>query len=139
MQESIKKTLEEYLKVEEETASNIFNQLALYIYSLNSDTHDLFILAKLVPECKTPEEYLNKIISYFDGDRLQLPSKEEHRTLLLTAVCYYLKVIKGYNWQQIKELLDLPENNKNLLSSISIGGKINKLNLLCSFYLNLLY
>lgn len=122
MQNTIKEKLKNYLVVEEETASKIFEQLAFYIYSLESGKHDLYILAKLLPE-----EDINKMVAYFDGDTIKLPSKEQHKTLLLLSVCFYLKVLKGYSWERIKEFLDLPENNQNMLSSISIGGKINKL------------
>lgn len=123
MQDIIKDKVKEFLKIEETTADEIFEQLTLFIYSLESKKHDLYILAKLLK----PEE-LSKVISYFDGDTLKLPSKEEHRNLLLLSVCYYLKSVKGWDWTKIKEFLDLPENNQNLLSSISIGGRINKLN-----------
>jgi len=123
MENIVKEKLKKYLKVEEETASSLFEQLALYIYSLEAEKHDLYILAKLLPE-----KEISKLVAYFDGDTIKLPTKKEHRTLLLLGVCYYLKEIKRFTWEEIKTFLDLPENNQDLVSSISLGGKINKLN-----------
>lgn len=123
MENIVKEKLKKYLKVEEETASSLFEQLALYIYSLEAEKHDLYILAKLLPE-----KEISKLVAYFDGDIIKLPTKKEHRTLLLLGVCYYLKEIKRFTWEEIKTFLDLPENNQDLVSSISLGGKINKLN-----------
>ncbi len=123
MENIVKEKLKKYLKVEEETASSLFEQLALFIYSLESGKHDLYILAKLLPE-----QEISKLVAYFDGDTIKLPTKKEHRSLLLLGVCYYLKEIKRLSWDEIKTFLDLPENNQDLISSISLGGKINKLN-----------
>jgi hypothetical protein len=79
------------------------------------------MLAKLLPE-----ESLIKLISYFDGDVIRLPRKDNYKDCILTALCFYLKDIKGWSWDKIHKYLDLPENSKEVLSSISIGGKINK-------------
>jgi hypothetical protein len=118
----IKQTLEDYFKKDEILTEQIFNQLTLYIFSLNSDQHDLYLLAKLLDN-----DSLQKIISYYDGDILRLPTREEYKTNILTALCFWLKTFKGYSWFEIKDYLKIPENNKDLLSSISIGGKINKI------------
>jgi hypothetical protein len=114
----IKQTLEDYFKKDEILTEQIFNQLTLYIFSLNSDQHDLYLLAKLLDN-----DSLQKIISYYDGDILRLPTREEYKTNILTALCFWLKTFKGYSWFEIKDYLKIPENNKDLLSSISIGEK----------------
>jgi len=122
MENIILNKLNGYMKTERDNSSKIFNELALWIYQQESGQHDLYILAKILEE-----KELFKLISYFDGDTIKLPTKEEHRALMLTAVCYYLKEVKRYGWNEIKEFLDLPENNAKLLSSISIGKKMCKL------------
>lgn len=122
MQEFLKNTLEEYFKKDEVLNNEIFNELLLYIYSLESGTSDLYMLAKILPE-----ESLQKLITYYDGDIIKLPSREEYKNHTLVALCFWLKVFKNYNWIEIKEYLKIPENNKDMLSSISIGNKINKI------------
>jgi hypothetical protein len=122
MQRFLKETLESYFSQEDILNHQIFNELSLYIYSLDHKTNDLFMLARLMKE-----EDLQKLISYYDGDCLRLPSREAYKTSVLTALCFWLKVFKGYTWQDIKDYLDIPDTHKDLLSSISIGGKINKI------------
>ncbi|OQA15562.1 MAG: hypothetical protein BWY64_02839 [bacterium ADurb.Bin363] len=122
MQDSLKSIIDEYFRKEEELEKNNFDQLTLYIYSLESQTNsDLYMLAKLLKK-----EDLDKMVSYFDGDVIRLPSKEEYKSCVLTALCFYLKEIKQWTWPEIKQYLNLPDNYKDELSSISIGGKINK-------------
>jgi hypothetical protein len=122
MQQFLKNILDSYLQQDDVLNEQVFNELILYIYALESKDNDLYMLSRLLPE-----EYLQKLISYYDGDILKLPSREEYKTCVLTALCFWLKTFKGYSWFEIKEYLKIPDNNKELLSSISIGGKINKI------------
>jgi hypothetical protein len=122
MQQFLKNILDSYLQQDDVLNEQVFNELILYIYALESKDNDLYMLSRLLPE-----EYLQKLISYYDGDILKLPSREEYKTCVLTALCFWLKTFKGYSWFEIKEYLKIPDNNKDLLSSISIGGKINKI------------
>jgi hypothetical protein len=122
MQQFLKNILDSYLQQDDILNEQVFNELILYIYALESKDNDLYMLSRLLPE-----EYLQKLISYYDGDILKLPSREEYKTCVLTALCFWLKTFKGYSWFEIKEYLKIPDNNKDLLSSISIGGKINKI------------
>ena len=121
MQQFLRQTLDDYFQKDEILTQKIFDELALYIYSIESKDSDLYMLAKLLDK-----DSLQKIIAYYDGDILKLPSHENYKTCTLTALCFWLKVFKGYTWTEIKDYLDIPDNNKDLLSSISIGGKINK-------------
>jgi len=122
MQNFLKNVLDDYFLKDELLNEQIFNELVLYIYSLDNNESDLYVLANILPE-----EYLQKLITYYDGDILKLPSREDYKTYVLTALCFWLKVFKGYSWLEIKEYLNIPENHKDLLSSISIGNKINKI------------
>jgi hypothetical protein len=122
MNQFLKSTLDEYFKSEEILNEQIFNELSLYIYSLDHKVHDLYLLAQILDN-----ESLQKIIAYFDGDVLRLPSREAYKTSVLTALCFWLKTFKGYTWVDIKDYLNIPETHKDILSSISIGGKINRI------------
>jgi hypothetical protein len=121
---SIENTIKEYNKLEKQSAENIFNQLFLYICSLESKEYasDLYILAKLLK----PED-IKKIVDYFGGDFIRVPRKEEYRASSLIALCFFLKVIKGYDWADIKDFIKLSDNNADILSTISIGRKINNI------------
>jgi hypothetical protein len=118
----IEEKLDEYLKTESELEAKIFYQLSLLVYKLNCPENDLHIMAKILPP-----EHLKNLINYYDGDTMKLPSKEQFHESLMLGITYYLKKIKGMSWTDIKEFLDLPEHNKNLISAISLGGKINKI------------
>jgi hypothetical protein len=122
MQKFLKQTLDSYFSEEDILNHQIFNELSLYIYSLDHRMNDLYILAKILPE-----DALQKLIGYYDGDVLRLPSREAYKTSVLTALCFWLKTFKGYSWPDIKEYLNIPDTHKDILSSISIGGKINKI------------
>ncbi len=113
----------EYFKQQEQCNKDILYQLTLYIYSWEeTNESDLYHMAKIIPH-----EYLDKLINYCDGVPPKLPSKEEFRHKYLVANCFFLKEILGYNWQKIKEILNIPENDINMLSSISIGHRISRI------------
>ena len=103
-------------------SEKVFNQLAFYIYSLDSNQHDLYILAKILSS-----EDLQKLISYYDGKHIKIPTNEKYEECLLVSLCFYLKEIKGWDWVEIKKFMDLPEKHKKHISTISLGGKINKI------------
>jgi hypothetical protein len=120
---SIKDQLEEYFKAQEKADEDVLNQIILYIYYLESKSSnsDLFILARLLPN-----DVLYKLISYYDGDILKMPSKEEFKKSYVVSICFYLKEVKGWSWEQIKEFFPSNPEYDDLLSSISIGKRINK-------------
>lgn len=120
----LKETIEKYFKKVDELDKQIFSQLALYIYYLEGKRteSDLYVLAKIIPE-----EYVDKIISYFDGTNLKLPKNDDYKKSYLLAICYYLKEIKHWNWEQIKAFIPIPKQYQNLLSPISIGKRINQI------------
>jgi len=122
MEDTIKDTLDKYFKTREKTAKESLNKVALYIYYLESKNNqsDLFLLAHLLPE-----EYLMKLINYFSGDTLKLPTRNEFVDCYLLAVCFYLKEVENWDWKMIKDFIPLSEPNKEILSSISLGRKIN--------------
>jgi len=121
---SIKEQLEQYFKAQEKADKEVLNQIILYIYYLESKStnSDLFVLARLLPS-----EILYKLISYYDGDIIKMPSKEEFKRAYIVSICFYLKEIKGWSWEEIKNFFPNNVDYEDLISSISIGKKINKI------------
>lgn len=122
MDQIVKQTLDKYFEQEQQSSEHIFNQLAMYIYSLDSDNSDLAVLAKLLDE-----DNLKKLIEYYDGKHIRTPTKKKFQECLLVSLCFYLKEVKGWNWAEIKSFMDLPEKFSDEISMISLGGKINKI------------
>lgn len=120
---AIQQKLEAYFKSQDESEEKIFYQLMLYIFGLESKQHDLYLLVKVLPI-----DHLITFINYFGGDTIKIPSKEISQKSFLVAICYYMKCIKGMTWTEIKESLDLPEKDRDMISSISLGYSINALN-----------
>jgi len=114
--------INDFLETEKKCNRELLAQLTLYIFSLESkeQKHDLYLLAK-----KLPMEQLIDIISYFDGDTLKLPTKEQFFKSYIISIAFYMKTVLELDWTQIKEILNLPSNESDRLSSISIGRKIN--------------
>lgn len=103
-QESLKKKLDEYFSVIEYTAEQALNALSLLIFSFDSEKNDLFILAKLLK----PSE-IAKLVYYYNGASLRIPTIEEYKRSKILASCYYLREIKGWDWITIKEYLSLTD------------------------------
>lgn len=121
---SIKEQLEQYFKAQEKADKEVLNQIILYIYYLESKSanSDLFILARLLPS-----EMLYKLISYYDGDVLKMPTKDEFKKAYVVSICFYLKEIKGWTWEQIKQFFPANVDYDDIISSISLGKRINKI------------
>lgn len=123
LNQNINKKINDYFNIEKEVSKETLEIITWYIYQLEENRqHDLYLLAKILPE-----EYIMKLVSYFDGDNIQLPKKDEYVDLKLASVCFFLKKIQKWNWQQIKDFLNIPEKDIEVLSPISVGNKINKI------------
>jgi hypothetical protein len=114
--------LEDYFKEEEISYEKLFNQISLYIYYLSSikSKSDLYILGK-----QLSSEQLKNLIMYYNGDFIKVPTIDEFSEAQLLSICYFLKEIKGWNWEQIKKFLPSKEYSEFDFSSISFGKKIN--------------
>ena len=123
MKELILKKLEKYFTVEEKTTKEILNQLSLFIFRDQSPESDLYKLAEILSD-----EQLIKLLDYFDGATLKLPTKKKHNECLLLVLCYFLKEVEHYSWNEIKSLLKLSTKETNSISSVALGKKLNKLN-----------
>jgi len=116
---SLEEKFKKYVETEKTELPSIFFQLTLYIYQQKINEHDLYILAKLLNY-----EDLIKLINYYDGGLLKLPTKKEFKESYILAVCFFLKEIKNWDWKKIKQCLDLSEED---LNSYKLGYEINKL------------
>jgi len=123
LKELILKKLEKYFTVEEKTTKEILNQLSLFIFRDQSPESDLYKLAEILSD-----EQLIKLLDYFDGATLKLPTKKKHNECLLLVLCYFLKEVEHYSWNEIKSLLKLSTKETNSISSVALGKKLNKLN-----------
>lgn len=124
MTQNILSKLEDYFKEENISYEKIFNQVTFYIYYIFSTRtqSDLYILAKLLP----PKE-LKKVIEYFGGDKINVPSNDELLEANILAICYYLKEVREWNWDQIKKFFPSKEYQNFDFNSISFGKKINNI------------
>lgn len=120
----INERINDFLEQEKQCNKEMFAQLCLYIFSLESkeNKNDLYLLAK-----KVSLEELIDLVCYYDGDTIRLPNKEQLNDSFLIAFVMYMKEILEYDWPKIKKILNLPENEKDRLSSISIGRRINNI------------
>lgn len=117
--EELKKKLENYLLQDLKKSQEIFDQLSLYVYQHEAKEVDLYILAKLLPH-----EYLVKLISFFNGDIIKVPTKEQFKNCYLIAICFYLKETKQLTWLQIRNKLNLSEEEFN---TYGIGRRIENI------------
>jgi hypothetical protein len=118
--DEILKDIQEFFKADEQSTKDLLNQVTLFVYSIEKSSSDLYHLAKLLPD-----KYLTKVINYFDGGVIRVPSKEEYKKNLLLTIMFFLSEIKGYDWAKIKEILDLDDDPS--ISTISIGKKLQKI------------
>lgn len=121
------KKIKEYIEEEEKDSELLLNRLTLFIYGIESEQTDLHVLAKICGESKDPQDYLIRMIDYFNGELIRLPSKQNYRKCMLISVAFFFKEIQGYAWQDIYRILNLPEREKEQLSPISIGRKVKKI------------
>lgn len=54
---------------------------------------------------------LAKLVSITKGKSVTLPSEEDFQDAIITSLCYYYKEVEGKSWEDIKQILNLPELN----------------------------
>lgn len=118
----LKERVDKFVEDNKKLNSELLHELTLYIYATELVDSDVYFLAK-----KLDTNSLFTLISYADGEPIVLPSKIEFRNNYLVAICFYMKEVLDMEWHEIKDVLNLPEKDKDLISSISIGKKINKI------------
>lgn len=124
--------LQRYLEHENVSAKEILNRLSLFIYQRESSQTDLFHLAHLLSD-----ESLWKLIDYYDGATIRIPTKENFGECLELAIVFFLREVKGLSWEEIKPMLKKDDKN---FSSTGYGKKIESLKKdISSTLLSLLY
>lgn len=56
-------------------------------------------------------EKFTEMISLLDGRTVTFPTKEDFKDSVITVLCYYYRNVKGMDWDQIKEMLGMPDIN----------------------------
>ncbi len=121
--DSLNETLNNYFKVSEYTGEKLLRALSLLVFSFNIEKDDLYILAKLL----NPEQ-LDKLIYYYNGTSLRIPSIEDYKRSKIIVSCFYLREIKGWRWPDIREFLNLTEDEELEDSpSKSVAAEIRKM------------
>ena len=117
----VNKKIQEYFKIDKLSAKQSFDALTLYIYSLQSNQNDLYLLAKILPESS-----ISELVSYYDGDYLRIPSKDDYKVARLVALSFFLKEIEKWSWPNIKDFLSLAEEDADQFNTVSLGIKIKQ-------------
>ena len=63
-----------------------------------------------------------EMLSIVQGRTLSLPTEEEYEDSLITALSYYYMDVKGYDWDKIKDKLEIPT-----LNAVKYGIKVRAL------------
>jgi hypothetical protein len=113
----IKDVLDGYQLNRDKASLEILEALKGLIYKTTSEKHDLSYLYKILPE-----EYVVKLIDYYNGSTLKVPSKKDYRDLIILIVSFYLKEVEGRDWMYIKNVLNV--DNGFSINSITLGKRI---------------
>lgn len=101
---------------------DLLKSLSFIIYELeNNSKNDLFMLSKLLDE-----DSLTKIIDYYNGSTLTIPTKEEYKMCSLLSLFFYLTEIKEMSFSQAKEFIKKNGNVELEFSEQTIGRRLNK-------------
>ena len=118
------KQIKKFFKKEKKDTKDLLNNIALLICKIMSpktDLYDLYANDKIDSEC------LNELINHYDGCYIKLPSKKEWKDYLLLTLIYCYKIVKGLNWEEVKNELNIPEDEKTISMTISQGLKVKNL------------
>lgn len=104
---------------------NIFKLQHLYrlekIESENKELTDEWYTLLRVYEELGPEMFA-KLISVIRGRTLSFPTEEEFQEAVVTTLCYYYKEVEGKNWEEIRNILCIPN-----LNTIKFGIRVRQL------------
>lgn len=56
-------------------------------------------------------EKFTEVISLLDGRTVTFPTKDDFKDSVITVLCYYYRNVKKLEWDEIKELLGMPDIN----------------------------
>ena len=118
----LQRKLDQYFEADSDNKQKLFDKISLFVNQMESQENDLYILADLLDK-----KSLVNIVEYFGGSSLRIPTNEQLQDNLILSMCFYLREIEKWDWKQIKEFIDIPEDRKDIMSPTLIGRKVNKL------------
>jgi hypothetical protein len=120
----LKERIFRYFQNEKEINEKIFFKLALLIFEYESNNTDVAVLVDLL---KNFDEVL-KLIEYFNGKEIKTITLKQFQENLLLTLSFYLKEIKGYDWNYIKQVLELNKRTEfENFNPIVLSKKIQKI------------
>lgn len=100
----------------------LLNSISLIIFEIENNTkNDLFMLANILDE-----KSLARLIDYYDGSEIKMPSKNEYKQNLILALYFYLIEIKGYNFKKATDMMKDMSNLQVEESEQYIGRRLSK-------------
>jgi len=67
-----------------------------------------------------PEKFA-KLISIIKGRFVKFPTEEEFQDSIVTSLCYYYKEVENKTWDEIRDILDMPN-----LNTIKFGIRVTQ-------------
>jgi hypothetical protein len=114
----IQDIISEFARKEQENDKQILNQLAFMVFAEQYPKNDLYVLGKILPE-----DSLLELIHYYDGAVLRIPTKQDYRDAMLLIMAYWLKEVRKWSWDQIKNEL----KGATDASMVVLSRKVNEL------------
>lgn len=111
------KRLSDLVDEAEKNDAEMLMSLIWLVFESESKQHDLYFLAKTLNV-----NQLEKIIDYYNGGTLRIPSKKEFRECLMTVMALKMK-FDGVPWESTKKTLGIKD--KESYNSTNILRKMN--------------
>jgi hypothetical protein len=114
---------EELQKQLSDSNLEILNSISFIIFELENNTkNDLFMLAKLLDE-----QSLIKLIDYYDGSEIKIPTKKEYKQNMTLAIYFFLTEVKGFSFKKASEMIKDMSGLEIEESEQVIGRRLSKL------------
>jgi hypothetical protein len=114
---------EELQKQLSDSNLEILNSISFIIFELENNTkNDLFMLAKLLDE-----QSLIKLIDYYDGSEIKIPTKKEYKQNMTLAIYFFLTEVKGFSFKKASEMIKEMSGLEIEESEQVIGRRLSKL------------
>jgi hypothetical protein len=115
----LKKQLDEYFRKEKVDTRELIKKISVLIFQYEIPNTDA---AKAV--AITDIDVINKLVNYYDGGTIKLPTKQEWKDCLMMLVYYYFKNVKGMDWKDIRKILNISSEDDNVRDRISLGLRV---------------
>lgn len=116
-------TKEELQKQLSDSNLEILSSISFIIFELENNTkNDLFMLAKLLDE-----QSLIKLIDYYDGSEIKIPTKREYKQNMVLSIYFFLTEIKGFSFKKATDMIKDMSGLEIDESEQVIGRRLSKL------------